>query len=71
MDYVSLPLSPRELLLQQLADRVGSLGLWTPPAITASLEVLLAPVADAAAELASLKDPRHIYVRCLACGTIR
>lgn len=71
VEYVSLPLSPRELLLQQLADRVGSLGLWTPPAITASVAALLAPVTDAAAELASLKDPRHIYVRCLACGAIR
>jgi protease-4 len=71
VDYVSMPLSPRELLLQQLADRVGSMRLWTPSAVTASLEALLAPVADAAAELASLKDPRHIYVRCLACGAIR
>jgi len=71
VDYVSLPLSPRELLLQQLADRVGSLGLWTPRAVTASLEAMLAPVADAAAELANLKDPRHIYARCLTCGAIR
>jgi len=71
VDYVSMPLSPRELLLQQLADRVGSVRLWTPSAVTASLEALLAPVADAAAELASLKDPRHIYARCLACGAIR
>ena len=71
VDYVEMPLTPRELFLQQLADRVGSLRLWTPPAVTASLEVLLAPVADAAAELASLKDPRHIYARCLDCGAIR
>ena len=71
VDYVEMPLTPRELFLQQLAERVGSLRLWTPPAVTASLEALLAPVADAAAELASLKDPRHIYARCLACGAIR
>lgn len=71
VEYVSLPMSPRDLLMQQLADRVGSLRLWAPSALAASLNTLLAPVANAAAELASLKDPRHIYVRCLDCGAIR
>jgi hypothetical protein len=59
------------MLLQQLADRVGSLQLWTPSAWTAALHTLFAPVADAVAELSSLRDPRHLYVRCLPCGAIR
>lgn len=71
VDYVELPLSPRELFLQTLADRVGSLRVWSPSGLSASLTSLLAPVADAAAELAVLKDPRHLYARCLSCGAIR
>jgi len=71
VEYVEPPMSPRDLLMQQLAERVGSLGVWAPSAITASLNNLLAPVANAAAELASMQDPRHIYVRCLDCGAIR
>ncbi len=71
VDYVALPLSPREMILQSLADRVGSLRIWSASGLSASLAPLLAPVADAAAELASLKDPRHLYARCLPCGAIR
>jgi protease-4 len=71
VDYVELPLSPRDLFLKSLAERVGTLRIWSPSALGASLVSLLAPVADAAAELASLKDPRHLYVRCLPCGAIR
>ena len=71
VEYVQLPLSPRELFLQQLADRVGSLRIRAPSGLAASLAGMLAPVADAAAELANLKDPRHLYARCLVCGAIR
>jgi protease-4 len=71
VDYVELPLSPRELFLQTIADSVGSLRVWSTSGLSASLTSLLAPVADAAAELAALKDPRHLYVRCLSCGAIR
>jgi protease-4 len=71
VDYVEIPLSPRDLFMQTLADRVGSLRLWSSSGLSASLNSLLAPVADAAAELAALKDPRHLYVRCLSCGAIR
>lgn len=71
VDYVELPLSPRDLFLKSLAERVGTLRIWSPSALGASLTSLLAPVADAAAELASLKDPRHLYARCLPCGAIR
>jgi len=56
VDYVELPLSPRELFMQTLADRVGSLSIWSASGLSASLNTLLAPVADAANELASLKD---------------
>jgi protease-4 len=71
VDYVEIPLSPRELFMQTLADRVGSLRVWSPSGPGASITALLAPVADAAAELAALKDPRHLYARCLPCGAIR
>jgi len=71
VDFIQPQLSPRELLLQQLAERVGSLRLWVPSSLSASLDRLIAPVADAAAELASLRDPRHLYARCLPCGAIR
>lgn len=71
VEYVELPQSPRDIFMQQLADRVGSLRVLTPSALTVSLSTLLAPVLDAAAELNSLTDPRHLYVRCVACGAIR
>lgn len=70
VEYVELPLSPRDMLLKQLANRVGSLDVWTASA-SASLSALLGPVRDAAQELASLQDPRHLYMRCLACGLVR
>jgi protease-4 len=68
VEYVGQPLSPRDLFMQQLADRVGSLGIRAPSALPASLRALLAPVADAVEELASLKDPRNLYMRCVACS---
>lgn len=71
VEFVELPRSPRELFLQQLADRVGNLGLWRESALGASVARLLEPVAGAVDELASLQDPRHLYVRCVSCGAIR
>jgi len=69
VEYVGQPLSPRDLFLQQLADRAGSLRIrGAPAALPASLQALLGPVADAVEELASLKDPRNLYMRCVACG---
>jgi len=70
IDYVELPRSPRDILMQQLVDRVGSLGIWTQSTAGATLSALLQPVAQAAGEIASLQDPRHIYLRCVACGVI-
>lgn len=71
VEFVELPRSPRELFLQQLADRVGNLGLWRESALGASVARLLEPVAGAVDELASLQDPRHLYVRCVPCGASR
>jgi protease-4 len=68
IDYVELPRSPRDVLMQQLADRVGSLGIWTQSTASATLSALLQPVAQAAGEIAGLQDPRHIYLRCVACA---
>lgn len=71
VEFVELPRSPRELFLQQLAERVGKLGLWRESTLGASVARLLEPVAGAVDELASLQDPRHLYVRCVPCGAIR
>jgi protease-4 len=68
VDYVELPRSPRDVLMQQLADRVGSLGIWNQSTASATLSALLQPVAQAAGEIAGLQDPRHIYLRCVACA---
>lgn len=67
VDFVELPRSPRELLLQQLAERVGSLAVWHTSSLSASLSLLLRPVSEAAAEISSLQDPGHLYLRCVAC----
>jgi protease IV len=71
VDYVEQPLSPRDMLLQQLASGVGSLSVWTGSSASAALSGLLGTVRHAAEELGSLQDPRHIYVRCLTCGLVR
>jgi protease IV len=71
VEFVERPRSAGELLLQQLADRVGGLALWRESSVAVNLAGLMAPVAEAAAEIAILKDPRHLYMRCVACGLIR
>ena len=71
VDYVGLPLSPRDLLLKQLANRVGSLDLLQGSATAATAASWLAPIERAARELHGLQDPRHIYLRCESCGGIR
>jgi len=70
VEYVELPRSTEELLLQRLAERVGSINGWSQLPMVASLVQLLAPVTEAAAELASLQDPRHLYMRCISCGMV-
>jgi protease IV len=70
VEYVELPMSPRDMLLKQLANRAVSLNGWTASA-SATLSMLLGPVREAAQELATLQDPRHLYVRCLSCAMVR
>ncbi|HBO11394.1 MAG TPA: signal peptide peptidase SppA [Halieaceae bacterium] len=66
VDYVQPPRSPRQLLLQSLADRLG---------IAATLEQALpvppqfrAPLAEVRQALEVLEDPAHLYMLCLACA---
>jgi len=68
VDYVGLPMSPRDQMMQALADRVGSLRLWTGSSTANAVSRLLKPAVDAAGELAQLNDPANLYMRCLACG---
>jgi protease-4 len=71
VDYVELPLSPRDFLMKQLAKRVGSLNLWRESAASVALSGLLLPMREAAQELAGFQDPGHLYMRCVACGLVR
>ena len=71
VDYVELPLSPRDMLLKQLANRGASLDLWPGSGTTAALSGFLVPMREAAEELSILQDPGHLYLRCLACGLVR
>ena len=71
VDYVGLPLSPRDMLLKQLANRIGSLDLLQGSAIVATAASWLEPIERAAQELQGLQDPRHIYLRCETCAAVR
>jgi protease-4 len=71
VQYVGLPLSPRDMVLKQLANRAGSLNLWTSSTASAALSGLLGPMKEAAQELAILQDPGHLYMRCVTCGMVR
>lgn len=71
VEYVELPLSPRDMLMKQLAKSVGSLSLWTGSGASVALSGLLAPMREAAQELTSLQDPGHFYMRCVSCGLVR
>jgi protease-4 len=68
VDYVEMPLSPREMLMKQLAKRVGGIGLLRDAPLSSALGRWLAPVQQAAEELSILQDPRDLYLRCLDCG---
>lgn len=71
VEYVSAPLSPRDMLLKQLANRTGSLGLIKSSAENVLIQQLMQPIQQAANELSLLQDPRHLYMRCLGCGAVR
>ncbi len=68
VDYVGIPLSPRDLLLRQLAGRLGSLQIRTEFSMASTFSTLFQSFNAAARELANLDDPSHLYVRCVACG---
>ena len=73
VEYVEQPLSPRDLLMKQLAKSVGSLDLnvWGGHGLSAALSGLLGPVREAVEELGSLQDPANLYMRCISCGAVR
>ncbi len=71
VEYVGLPLSPRDLLLKQLANRMGGLGLLPESSLATSLSRALAPLEAASREIEGLSDPAHLYMRCVACGQLR
>ncbi|MEH6582377.1 MAG: signal peptide peptidase SppA [Halioglobus sp.] len=70
IDYVGAPLSPREMLLQQLTGSLASLNLGAESTLASQLENLAKPFTRAVQELANMNDPAHLYVRCVACGSI-
>ncbi|MEP5568552.1 MAG: signal peptide peptidase SppA [Halioglobus sp.] len=69
VDYIKKRLSPSELFFQQLAERMGSVGLLPRSDSVTSLLNLSRPLLDATTLLDSLQDPKHIYMRCMACST--
>jgi protease-4 len=71
VEFVALPRTSRELLLQQLVNTLGGLRLWRDSAAAATLSAVLQPLTQAAAEITGLQDPGHLYMRCVACGAVR
>ena len=65
--YVGLPVSPRDLLMQRLADRAGNLRLWTASPTATALSHFVQPVISLAEEIGSLNDPANLYLQCLSC----
>jgi protease-4 len=70
VEYAEIPRSPRELLLQQLSERVGNLPALANHGVNTALGSVMRPVQVAARELSLLQDPAHLYTRCLACGAL-
>jgi protease-4 len=67
-------LSPRQQFLQQLSEAMGfSLtgngGVAGALLRAPLLRQWLGPVQQSAEALAEFSDPRHLYMRCLSCGT--
>lgn len=70
VEYVELPLSAQELFLTQLVDMTGSFGLSWRHSELGILTSMLRPVTQAAREISALRDPGHLYVRCVACASV-
>ncbi len=60
-------LNPRQLLLRQLSDSLGGLPLLGAPLLDVA-ESWLGPARSSLELLQGFRDPRHLYMRCLACG---
>ena len=71
VQYVERPLSPRDMVLKQLANSVGNLNVFTRSAASSALSGLLGPMQEAAKELGSLQDPGYLYMRCITCSLVR
>tara|TARA_B110000503_G_scaffold20552_1_gene30937 strand:- start:52941 stop:54722 length:1782 start_codon:yes stop_codon:yes gene_type:complete len=71
VEYVESPLSPRDMLMKQLAKSVGSLNLWPDSSVSIALSGFLGPVREAVHELGNLQDPANLYMRCIGCGAVR
>lgn len=71
VEYVELPLSPRDMLMKQLARSVGSLDLWPSSTASTALSGLLASMHVAVEELGSLQDPANLYMRCISCAAVQ
>lgn len=62
VEHVRSSMSPRQMLLQQLADR---LSIETLPM---SLRGALLPMQAARDAMSALSDPRHLYMQCVGCS---
>ncbi|MEP4484075.1 MAG: signal peptide peptidase SppA [Halioglobus sp.] len=71
VDFKQQPLSPRDMLLQQLNDSFGSVGLVGQSAPLKVVSRMLEPLSHAAEFIDSLQDPRNLYVRCISCEVVR
>jgi protease-4 len=71
VEYFELPLSPRDQLLKQLANRSAAIGGATRLPVGSVMRDFLQPLKDAKQELLSLQDPGHLYVRCVSCAKVR
>ncbi|MFT7286333.1 MAG: protease-4 [Halieaceae bacterium] len=69
---IDTPVSPQQLLLQQLGEILGAgrpsvLGQLLPGG--AVLQGWLQPLRENAELLETLEDPQHLYMHCLVCGS--
>jgi protease IV len=68
IEYVELPLSPRDMLLQQLSEPISSLKGWVRLPVTSAFSGLAQSFSAVATELSNMNDPTHLYARCFSCG---
>lgn len=61
---IGTPLSPEQLILEQIGKELGAVALPGLSALSAFAAQLRQPLRL----IDSLRDPRHLYVRCLECA---